>query len=482
MLMGERSTSNVTHRPASVGLALNPPRRLSEFGALSVAETRLVDEMGSGMAVAIGDGLPRPDAGSDQTIRADLIRYLLLGGDDELRAAGKRLHERGLKIAGARISGVLDLQSCTVPCDIALMRCRFDEAPVLVSARLQSVAMNGSVLPGLAADFVQCRGGVTMDSVEATGEVRFIGADIGGKLDFDNAHISNPGKNALTVNRAITAGVFFLRGTARVDGLLNMTDAHFRTMADALVCGPAPGELNLNRLTYDAFIMDAPVSAEARIKWLGLQDAKRFGADFWPQPYEQCAKVLREMGDVSGAQLILIEKEKLQRRAARQRAAAALRPLLWLRDAVLGLTIRYGHRPILAVVWLLGFWLVGTAVFGGLYQVGSFMPNSVTVLRSAEWMHCDGPGTGSLALPGENQRDCFLRQPEAQSYPRFYAPLYALDSLVPIIDLDVQGFWRPDEGKPWGELGQAYLWFQVIVGWALSFLAVAGFSGLVKSR
>ena len=462
---------------------MTPPRRLSEFGALSVAEMRLIDEMGSGLTVAIGDGeVPPADAGPDRTIRADLIRHLLLGTDDELHAGGRRLHEKGIKIIGARISGVLDLQSCTVSCDIALAKCRFDETPVLVSARLQNLALNGSVLPGLHADFVECRGGVTMDSVEVAGEVRFVGADIGGKLDFDNARISNPGGNALLVNRAITGGVFFLRGTARIEGLLNMTDAHFRTMADAVACWPSPGELNLNRLTYDAFIMDAPVAAEARIKWLALQNPRRFSADFWPQPYEQCASVLREMGDVGGAQLILIEKEKLQRKAQRDRAAPAIRPLLWLRDTVLSVTIRYGHRPILAVLWLIGFWLLGTIVFAGLYQASAFMPNSITVFRSAEWTGCANPAVASIALPGESQLNCFLRQPEAQSYPRFVAPIYALDALVPIIDLDVQSFWRPDETKPWGEAGQAYLWFQVVVGWALSFLAVAGFSGLVKSR
>ena len=116
------------------------------------------------------------------------------------------------------------------------------------------------------------------------------------------------------------------------------------------------------------------------------------------------------------------------------------------------------------------------------------MPNSVTVLRSSEWLRCAGPPqsgqpAGSLvALVGESQLNCFLRQPEAQSYPRFYAPIYAIDALLPIIDLDVQSFWRPDETKPWGELGQAYLWAQIVVGWAFTFLAVAGFSGLVKSK
>ena len=463
--------------------------KLSDFSPLSEAEARLIEEMGSGRAVTLGDGeLPPADAGPDRTVRAELIRYLLLGGCEELRSTGARLHEKGIKIVGARISSVLDMQSCVIPFDIALLKCRFDEVPVFISARLQNLAMNSSILPGFVADWSDYRGAVTMDSIQVTGEVRLVGATIGGKLDFDGAQISNPGKNALLVNRAIGNGAFFLRRGAHIEGLFNMTDSHFRTVVDAVESWPAPGELNLNRLTYDAFVMDSPVAPEARIKWLSLQNPKRFGADFWPQPYEQCAKVLREMGDAGGAQLILIEKERLQRKAMRGRATPAMRALLWIRDAVLSATIRYGHRPIYAVLWLIGLWLLGTVVFGMLYQSSAFMPNSVTVLRSSEWLRCAGPAQadqpadGPAALPGESQMDCFLRQPEAQSYPRFFAPIYALDTLVPIIDLDVASFWRPDETKPWGQFGQDYLWAQIVLGWAFTFLAVAGFSGLVKSK
>ena len=234
--------------------------------------------------------------------------------------------------------------------------------------------------------------------------------------------------------------------------------------------------------------MDAPVAPEARIRWLSLQNPERFGANFWPQPYEQCAKVLREMGDTSGAQLILIEKERLQRKAIRRHADPALRPLLWVRDTLLSITIRYGHRPIYAVLWLIGLWLLSTIAFGALYESGAFMPNSTTILRSSEWLRCaEPPQAGQpvatlVAVPGESQRDCFLRQPEAQSYPRFFAPVYALDALVPIVDLDQESLWRPDETKPWGEVGQAFLWAQIALGWAFTFLAVAGFSGLVKSK
>jgi hypothetical protein len=45
----------------------------------------------------------------------------------------------------------------------------------------------------------------------------------------------------------------------------------------------------------------------------------------------------------------------------------------------------------------------------------------------------------------------------------------------------MQDYWIPDEGTARGAWARGYLWVHIAVGWALSLLAVAGFSGLVKS-
>jgi len=76
--------------------------------------------------------------------------------------------------------------------------------------------------------------------------------------------------------------------------------------------------LLLNRCRYGAFT-GGVVTAEGRIKWLSLQDEARWKQDFWPQPWEQCAKVLREMGHREDARAILIEMEKRQRADQRKR-------------------------------------------------------------------------------------------------------------------------------------------------------------------
>jgi len=74
--------------------------------------------------------------------------------------------------------------------------------------------------------------------------------------------------------------------------------------------------------------------------------------------------------------------------------------------------------------------------------------------------------------------NCYLGKDKGKSYPKFSALIYSADTLLPTVDLELQNVWIPDEAKaPWV---RRYLWLQILAGWALSLLAVAGFSGLIK--
>ena len=80
------------------------------------------------------------------------------------------------------------------------------------------------------------------------------------------------------------------------------------------------------------------MDAETRLDWLSRQTPERWGEDFWPQPYEQLAAVLGEMGHDEDKRRVLIEKERLSRRARRARArnGCAERGSARLKDAVMG--------------------------------------------------------------------------------------------------------------------------------------------------
>lgn len=556
--------------------------RLADFQPLLPAESEVVAGLSSGDFDRLGDGR-RPDVASDdRVVRASFLRFLILGGDEDCRP-----HEKGIRLSGAWIVGTLDLEACRVIRDIGLNDCAFDAAPVLNSAVIERLFMDGSAFPGLRAERVQARGGLYLRNAVINGEVRLISATFGGNVECDGmtlevatgpafnaeglearrlffrgaritgavivsgaevadidgagmdlsapgaiafdgraidvgtsvvlrgariaggvhmvaarigadldctgATIANPDGDALQVSRAIIAGAFFLRNGATVDGVLTLTGASIGSIHDEEASWPAPGNLLLNRCRYGAFI-GGPVDADTRLDWLSRQTPERWGEDFWPQPYEQLATVLQELGHEEDARKVLIAKEGLQRAARRARIRSPIMRLLWTAaDGVLKVTVAYGRQPLLAFAWLLLFWVIGVAIFGFAYSQGGFRPTSPVVLRQLEWTLCGVPQgdervlatgqmSGGLAEPGQTQLDCFLNQWEAASFPVFSAWMYSLDNLLPVLDLEQKSVWSPNPEKPWGEIARAYFYLQAILGWTLSLLAVAGFSGLVRLR
>jgi len=557
---------------------------LSEFAPLSPAEERIVADLSHGEFDRLGDGLVPPEPSPERLIRGELLRFVILGGDE-----ANRPHEKGIRVSGGWISGVLDLEGCRIPRDVRLKDCVIEVVPNLRSAIIDNLFLDGSVVPGLQADRLEARGGIylrasnvngeislssarlngwlecdgatienaehwaivadglsargvhlrgaklrggvdlagarlgaSLDLTGATisraegvavsadrldaggsvivrgaaieGETRLIGARIGGDLDATGAKLTRPGDVAFNCNRAVIRGGFFLCDGARVEGVLDMTAASIDTIHDEEACWPAKGDLMLNRCLYDAFIA-GPVDAPSRLNWLARQEPARWGEDFWPQPFEQLAHVFREMGHDEDSRTILIEKERLQRQARRQRTTNALwRNMLALKDWILGVTVGYGRQPLRSFGWLFVFWLLGVAIFGFANSQAALKPNSPVVLRSPEWTTCGltrdqqhfMPATeqwvSGRAEKGQSQLDCFRSQLEASSFPPFNAWMYSLDTLFPVLEIGQKEFWRPDPAKRWGYPVMAYFYFQAVVGWALSLLAIAGFSGLVKSK
>jgi hypothetical protein len=131
------------------------------------------------------------------------------------------------------------------------------------------------------------------------------------------------------------------------------------------------------------------------------------------------------------------------------------------------------------VIWAIGFLLVGAVIFGNSAGFGEIKPNDPRILRAEEWVEC--APNGALGRDYPHQVACFLDQPAAQSYPRFNAFVYSADTLVPVVSLEMQAYWIPDETRPRGRWARVYLWLHIAAGWALTLLAVAGFSGLIRT-
>ena len=151
---------------------------------------------------------------------------------------------------------------------------------------------------------------------------------------------------------------------------------------------------------------------------------------------------------------------------------------LRLRDWLLSALIAYGHRPLRALGWLAGMWLFGAVLFGVVHGDGGFKPNNAVILGKPAWFECAAGGDRRGDHP--STLACYQSQPEAAGYPSFNAALYSIDTLVPVVDLEVQDYWVPDERV--SPAARTYLWVHIGMGWFLALLAVAGVSGLIDTR
>jgi hypothetical protein len=72
--------------------------------------------------------------------------------------------------------------------------------------------------------------------------------------------------------------------------------------------------------------------------------------------------------------------------------------------------------------------------------------------------------------------------------------LYSLDVFLPFVNLHQEHYWWPDEALKGecviagrhieirGSTLRAYLWLQIIAGWLLSAIFVAGVTGLIRNK
>jgi hypothetical protein len=132
----------------------------------------------------------------------------------------------------------------------------------------------------------------------------------------------------------------------------------------------------------------------------------------------------------------------------------------------LRVTVGYGHEPLRTVLWMLGVVLLGAVLVSCGARAG--------VMRLT-WPETTAPPTGD-PIAGLNPL------------------LYSLDVFLPFVNLHQEHYWWPDESAAGslkiagrklpvrGSLLRLYLWIQIIAGWLLSAIFIAGVTGLIRNE
>jgi hypothetical protein len=293
---------------------------------------------------------------------------------------------------------------------------------------------------------------------EVNGFVEFGSAQIGGGLDVVGvkflgapSDLHGLGASGTSIKALLTQGASFANKAVE-----NLSGAQIEFIFDSATSWPQPGKLNISALKYQAFGLafgaSSPVDVASRLKWLSLNVTP---SD--PQPYDQLAKYYRGIGDLDAAEQVLTARDDV--------IYSHSGPMRRGWGKFLKVTVGYGHKPLRTIMWMLAVVVVG-------------------------WMMVLIGARGGVMAPTWPEN----KPPEARkSYEKLHPLLYSLDVFLPFVNLHQEHYWWPDADARGacvifgraisvrGSVLRYYLWLQVIAGWLLSAIFIAGITGLIRN-
>ncbi len=207
------------------------------FSDLTEAERKLLVCAESGAQTECGhppNGAPgdpnHPAAaaswGVERSVRAELIAWL------GANSRHKRLvHPKGLVVAGAKITGRMDLSALTIPFPLIFFFCYFSDEVRILYSDLLFLCLDGCVIGAgnqagdvLIGDSVRARA-LNLRGSTVNGGVNLRGAEISGNIECDGTRIRNPKGTALSLNAARVGSSIFLRNGFGAEGEVNLCGA-----------------------------------------------------------------------------------------------------------------------------------------------------------------------------------------------------------------------------------------------------------------
>jgi hypothetical protein len=327
----------------------------------------------------------------------------------------------------------------------------------------------------LNADGINVKGFVFFRvGFRAEGEVNLLSAQIGDNLECDGGSFKNASGRALHADRMNVLGNAMFRSGFSAEGEVRMVNAVVKgtlvwtgvsnpggvaltlrngtagAIQDDTASWPSAGKLDLDGFVYGHIATDL-TDTKNRLRWLKLQQP------FTPQPYRQLAKVMNDAGFDRGERRVLFEMED---RIWKEEGSVASRLLRW----PLSLVVGYGYYPMRALLGLAILVLLGWGVYSEARKAG-------------------------MMVPKDPQAYAYFKQ--NGKAPTFYEPLgplvYSLENSLPLVKLGQTDYWRPDPtpASPAGWMNSprflfGFLRLQILLGWILATLFIAGVTGIVQ--
>ncbi|OKK19178.1 oxidoreductase [Streptomyces sp. CB00455] len=278
---------------------------------------------------------------------------------------------------------------------------------------------SGSSTPPYGLGQTPTRGGPAQ-RFECRGGLRLDDGRFGDAIDFYGARFVLAEGQEVSLRRIQTPEFRFV-GERPERGRVVVSGAKVVKLVDASTSWPGPGGVSIEGFVYENLAPRGHFPLARRLAWVEAATP-----EYSPEPYERLATVLRASGEDADAREVLLAKQR-RRRATLPPAAKAWG---YLQDW----TVVYGYRPGRAALWMAVLWAAGALLF-------------------------------SRHQPPPIKED---------EHPEWDAALYALDLLLPVIDLGQEAQWKLEGGWQWGATAL------VLLGWILATTVAAGASRLLR--
>ncbi|SRR6266404_1793659 len=442
--------------------------------------------------------------GREREVRAKVIRWLSVGRDTR-----EFVDPRGIRLAGGRILGDLDLSFANIPFPVWFVRCKLESLD-LNGATVPSVNLSGSWGTQILASTARITQALSLGAFRADGQVNLVRAQIG-DLQCDAATITRFGlfANGVAIDGNASFAAFPIGGSvppvpfhvngplnleyAKIGGGLNLTGGEFINptgnaidLVGSTVKGPVffftasgpqrqaqyldvRGAIDLRTATVGGIYLDqlhwppAWLLEDLIYDKIYLQTTAFIGSwRYGLAPNAQQGLAWLAL-DGSGSiqpyeQLAKVFDSFGDAHGARQIREMMESKLSERNDSWpirrLKNAIGYGYEPENAI-WGLGLvTVIGWLVYWGSYRMSKMVPTDKEAFDS---MKSGGQ------LP--------------QHYPRLSALIYSLENTFPLVKLGQVEKWQPDT-----HLIRWFRWFQILIGWLLAALFAAGIAHLVQSH
>ncbi|MER6978859.1 oxidoreductase [Streptomyces carpinensis] len=348
----------------------------------------------------------------DRTGRSIAADGMTVGQD--LQAELLRSHGE-VSLRGAKIGVSLSLRGAKLASPYTPWALNAPQLTVERTLYLTPAGVGSTLLSGVTP-----ARGTRIENFECQGGVRLDDGRFGDAVDLDRARFSFTDEQVLSLRRMQAPELRFLGERPR-RGQVLLSGARIVTLVDRATSWPGPGGLHMGGFVYENLVPRGPFPLVERLNWVAAATA-----EYNPEPYERLAAVLREAGEDEDAREVLLAKQRRRRET--------LPPAGKLWGYVQDGAVAYGYRPGRAAVWMAVLWAAGSLAFA----------------------HAAHPPV----TPGQ--------------HPQWNPALFALDLLLPVVDLGQAGQWQLTGGWQWLA---AVL---VLLGWTLATTVAAGATRLLR--